>query len=120
MPTRRLSPHELKELFAPLLSTVRDLINTASNGDPALLFALRRKLAKELTYDERGKPIHRRVLKALKRGEQDNRCAICKEQLPIENVVLDRLEAMQGYAPENTQLVHAHCDYEQQKKRRFS
>ncbi len=48
-----------------------------SHGDPELLFAYRRKLFKELTYDERSKPSVRRRLKAIKRAEQHGLCAVC-------------------------------------------
>src|SRR6266571_4100481 len=100
MPNRQLTERELADLFAPLLAEVRNRLTTLSGGDSKLLFALRRKLAKELSYDERGTPMQRRYLKALKRGEQGGKCAICKRDLPEKNVVLDRLEAMDGYTPE--------------------
>jgi hypothetical protein len=47
-----------------------------------LLFALRRKLAKELSIAERGKPILRVKLKAKKRIEQDGRCKLCDAPFP--------------------------------------
>lgn len=62
----------------------------------------------------------RRTLKALKRSEQNNRCAICGRDLPEKNVVLDRLEAMKGYTWENTRLVHTECDYREQERRGFA
>ncbi len=37
--------------------------------------------------------MQRRQLKAFKRGEQGNKCAICGRDLPEENVDLDRLES---------------------------
>ena len=87
-----------------------------------MLWALRRKLAKELTYDERGKPMFRRELKALKRGEreQGGKCALCGEPLPEKNAVLDRLEAMLGYTPDNTQLLCPQCDNKVQVERGFA
>ena len=65
-----------------------------SGGDENLLWALRRKITKELGYDERGKPGHRTKLKQLKRKEQKNLCALCQKPLPEEGSVLDRLQAM--------------------------
>ena len=120
MPNRQLTEVELADLFAPLLAEVRKRLTTLSGVDTDLLFALRRKLAKELSYDERGTPMQRRQLKAFKRGEQDNKCAICRRDLPEENVDLDRLEAMKGYTRENTRLVCKECHYNQQKERGFA
>ena len=120
MANRQLTAEELSQLFGPFIKDVRARLEALSRGDPELLFALRRKLAKELSYDERGKPLHRRTLKALKRGQQNNQCAICGRELPERNAVLDRIEAMKGYTQENTRLVHKECDYEEQERRRFS
>jgi UTP:GlnB (protein PII) uridylyltransferase len=66
MANRRLTEPEL-ELFRPFLEEVRAQLHSLSGDDDQLFWALRRKLAKELSYDERGKPIHRRKLKAFKR-----------------------------------------------------
>jgi ribosomal protein L44E len=88
--------------------------------DEQLLFALRRKLAKELGYDERGKPMQRRQLKAVKRTLQGGKCAICSQPLPEKNVVLDRLEAMDGYTEANTRLICRSCDYQVQESRGFA
>ena len=119
MPNRRLTPQELTDLFAPLINNVRARLAELSGGDSDLLFALRRKLYKELQYLERGKPMNRLQLKALKRGQQNNKCAICGRDLPDKNVALHRIEAMNLYTPENTQLVHNECHYRQQEERRF-
>lgn len=81
---------------------------------------MRRKLAKELTYDERGKPMYRRHLKALKRLEQNGRYAICKEKLAERDVILDRIEAMRGYTETNTRLLCRNCDFTVQSERRFA
>lgn len=120
MPNRQLTKAELAELFQPLINDVRIRIAQLSNGDEALLWALRRKLAKELVYDERSKPAQRKRLKALKRIEQDGKCAICKDDLPEKNVVLDRFEAMAGYTLENTRLLCQACDFAVQSSRGFS
>ena len=56
-----------------------------SNGDAGLLFALRRKIYKELTYDERTKPMARRKLKEQKRKEQGGLCPVCHRPLPAKD-----------------------------------
>jgi hypothetical protein len=53
-----------------LLDTVRARLLELAAGDADLLFAFRRKVYKELIYDERDKPMVRRRLKAAKRREQ--------------------------------------------------
>src|SRR5688572_21687366 len=118
MPNRRLTDEELTTLFSPLILEVRSRLETLSSGDPNLRWALRRKLAKELIYDERGKPMHRHTLKAVKRAQQANLCAICAKPLPEKDVVLDRHEAMAGYTAENTRLLCRQCDYQLQEERR--
>jgi ribosomal protein L44E len=110
MGNRRLNPQELAGLFKPLIEEVRAKLETLASGDPELHWALRRKLAKELVYDERSGPSARRKLKALKRQEQKNRCAVCSGELPEKYVTLDRLEAMRGYTAENTRLICEACD----------
>ena len=119
MPNRRLTESEL-ELFRPFLKKVRAKLRVLSGNDDQLFWALRRKLAKELSYDERGKPMYRRQLKALKRGAQGGRCALCNEILPERNTVLDRFEAMDGYTAENTRLICKECDDRVQTERGFS
>jgi hypothetical protein len=120
MPNRRLSQAELDCLFAPFVTRVREQLQQLSSGDPELLWALRRKLAKELSYDERGKPMHRKLLKAQKRGQQKNQCAICASELPDKNAVLDRVEAMKGYTTENTRLLCPACDVAVQEQRGYT
>ena len=119
MANRQLSSDELKRLFAPLLAGVRKRIAHLSTGDDALSWALRRKLYKELSYDERGKPMHRRRLKAAKRASQNNKCDVCKKLLPAKNSVLDRKDAMKGYTSKNTRLLCPKCDATVQAKRGF-
>jgi ribosomal protein L44E len=120
MPNRQLTPSEIEELFTPLLSHLRERLQQLSGADPELLWALRRKLAKELSYDERGKPMHRKLLKARKRGEQQGKCARCSAELPEKNTVLDRIEAMKGYTRENTRLLCPSCDVAIQEERGYS
>lgn len=76
-------------------------------------------MAKELVYDERGKPGHRRKLKLLKRAEQNDKCTLCPSELPTRGVVLDRLQTVQGYTIENTRLICQPCDRATQEKRGF-
>lgn len=120
MPNRQLTDSEREALFAPLIAEVRERLESLSGGDPALLWALRRKLAKELSYDERGKPMHRVMLKLQKRVEQGNRCALCSGELPDPGAVLDRFEAMGGYTKENTRLLCPACDTQEQQKRGYA
>lgn len=119
MPNRQLTSEELEKLFAPLLFEVRERIISLSGGDKDLQWALRRKLFKELTYDERGKPMQRRKLKEMKRVEQDNKCRQCKESLPANYAVLDRIEAMKGYTLENTRLLCQACATQVQRERGY-
>jgi hypothetical protein len=118
MPNRVLTPAELKA-FRPLFKSVLAQLDSLSGEDKALFWALQRKLAKSLIYEERGTPTHRRRLKALKRKQQNGLCALRDCPLPEKNVVLDRIEAMKGYTPENTQLLCRECDYKLQVERRF-
>ncbi len=119
MPNRQLTAQELQSIANPLLKTVRDRLLELSGRDVGLLFALRRKLAKELTYDERGKPLARVKMKIRKRAEQGGRCAMCQTELPERGAVLDRVEAMAGYTPENTRLLCPACDAKFQHERGF-
>ena len=119
MPNRILTREELIKLARPLLKSVRTRLLKLSNGDAELHFALRRKLAKELTYDERSGPNERRKLKTAQRARQNNRCAMCGGLLPAKGAILDRLEAMAGYTSENTQLLCPSCDADTQAKRGY-
>jgi len=119
MPNRNLTVDELAEANE-LLNDIRARLTALSGGDPAALFAFRRKIAKELTYDERGKPGLRSKLKALKWGQQDGKCAHCSEDLPLPYSELDRRNAADGYTPENTELVHAKCHQERQAAKGYT
>lgn len=119
MPNRNLLPSELL-LANDLLANVRINLETLAGGDEALLFAYCRKIYKELTYDERGKPAHRQLLKLKKMIEQNSLCAHCNETLPEKYAVLDRLNAVQCYTKENTRLIHQRCDTEIQAKRGYA
>jgi hypothetical protein len=119
MPNRQLTAAELESLFRPLIAEVRGKLQTLSGDDRELLWALRRKLAKQLTYDERSRPGDRRALKAYKRGEQKSLCALCNEPLPEKYATLDRFEAMLGYTRKNTRLICQSCDIKLQEQRGY-
>jgi hypothetical protein len=93
---RQLTPEELRDAANPLLASIRESLTKLSGGDTELLFALRRKIAKELMYDERGKPLARVKLKLQQRLKQGGLCKVCSEPLPERGAVLDRLNAMDG------------------------
>ena len=119
MPTLPLSK-EQAEKANTLLESVRAQLATLSGGDPKLLFAMRRRLYIRLSYDERGTPAQRRKLKDQKWKEQRGKCAICAEDLPVSECELDRFDAVAGYTPENTQLIHHACHRKQQTDRGFA
>jgi ribosomal protein L44E len=119
MPNRQLTNVELDTMFRPLLADIRSRLEKLSGGNKELHWALRRKLTKELGYDERSRPGDRRALKDYKRGEQKGACALCSEALPEKYAVLDRLEAMLGYTKENTRLICQACDVKVQEERGY-
>jgi|ERR1041385_1528750 UTP:GlnB (protein PII) uridylyltransferase len=119
MPNRQLTSDELKKA-RDLLEEIRGKLAALSGDDNELLFAYRRKISKELIYDERGKPMKRRALKDQKWKEQRGLCAICKKELPARYTVLDRLNAVEGYTPENTRLIHQECDVAQQESKGYA
>ncbi len=118
MPNRNLSPTEL-DSANELLNLIRSRLKALSGDDSELLFAYRRKIAKELGYDERSKPMIRRKLKTLKRKDQNGRCALCPEPLPAKYAVLDRVRACDGYTAENTRLICETCDRKVQLERGY-
>lgn len=119
MPNRNLTPDELEKANT-LLGEIRQRLDALSAGDRELLFAYRRKVYKELTYDERSKPMVRKKLKAQKRSEQDGLCARCRKSLPETYCVLDRLVASEGYTPENTRLLCPECDVAAQHEKGYT
>lgn len=120
MANRRLTEHELETLARPLIDEVRARLVSLADGDAALMWALRRKLYKELTYDERSKPMQRRQLKFDKWKEQRGLCATCNSELPDKYAVLDRLVAMDGYTKDNTRLLCPQCDTAEQVRRGYA
>jgi hypothetical protein len=119
MANPQLTPDQL-QVANELLAGIREQLRHASGGSPELLFALRRKVAKELVYDERGKPMFRAALKKKKRAQQGNLCPICKTELPEKYVVLDRLGAIGGYTMENTCLLCQPCDFQVQADKGYA
>jgi hypothetical protein len=119
MPNRQLTAEELKAKAYPLLTEVRDRLSKLADGDKDLLWALRRKVYKELMYDERGKPMQRVALKKAKSVEQNGLCALCHKPLPSKYSVLDRLGAMGGYTVENTRVLCPECDTRIQTERGY-
>jgi len=113
VPNRNLTHEEVKRANE-LLAGIRERLTKLAAGDSLILFAYRRKIAKELAYDERGKPGARKQLKALKWGQQGKKCAHCGEEMPLKNSELDRKNAADGYTEENTELVHHYCHQERQ------
>jgi hypothetical protein len=119
MPNRKLTANELVEANA-LLDEVRKRLIDLAAGDADLHFAFRRKIYKELTYDERDKPMVRRKLKADKRREQNGNCPLCNKPLPDKYCVLDRFDAAAGYIAENTRLICKECDTKTQVERGYA
>jgi len=119
MPNRRLKPSELEHANA-VLEFVRTRMRELAGADEDLYWALRRKVCKELGYDERGKPGLRKKLKVKKWMQQRGKCAACACDLPESGAVLDRFEAMKGYTDENTRLMCQACDVKAQAERGYS
>jgi hypothetical protein len=119
MPNPTLSPDQLAEAHR-LLADVRERIQRLAAGDADLVFAYNRKIAKELNYDERGKPSKRRRLKRQLSKAQEGRCAECSAPLPPRGSVLDRKVAKDGYTIANLDLICRSCDAKRQGTAGFS
>jgi RNase P subunit RPR2 len=119
MPNRRLTKPEL-EWAGTLVKEVLDRLRERSGDDSDLLFALRRKVFKELTYAERDRPGVRTKLKIATRTLQNGLCAECGEPLPKSYAVLDRLDAAKGYVPGNVRVLCEPCDRRVQVARRYN
>jgi hypothetical protein len=119
---RRLTADELV-LANSLLDLIRSRIDELAGEDPRLTFAYKRKIAKELQYDERGKPVHRIRLKARKRRAQKGMCAndrLPPHPLPRKGAVLDRYRAEDGYTDANTRLLCPECDARLQEEKGYA
>ncbi len=119
MPNRTLTTDELEKANA-LLRDVRTRLHALAVEDASLLFAYRRKIAKELGYDERGKPMKRKVLKLKMMIAQKGLCAECQKELPKRGAELDRINAVDGYTEENTRLVQHECHVKSQEEKGFA
>jgi hypothetical protein len=119
MPNPRLTKEQLA-IANELLTYIRNRLDGLTGNDREFRFALNRKIAKELIYDERSKPVKRRKLKVEKLREQDGKCAICGSALPVRGPVLDRFSAIDGYTSENTRLICQRCDTAVQTQRKFA
>jgi hypothetical protein len=119
MPNRNLTAAELKRAN-DLLALVRSRLGELAGDDALLLFAYRRKIAKELMHDERSKPTQRRKLKLLKWKSQGQRCAHCGDEMPLKYSELDRKRAVDGYTEANTELLHAKCHHARQAAKGYT
>ena len=120
MPNPQLTKEQRNSLFVPLFNQIKADLERLSGGDPRLLWALRRKLTKELGYLERGTPAERNKLKARKWSEQSGLCAICGLPMEQKNSELDRYEAYLGYTDSNVRLVHHECHVQDQAQKGYS
>jgi hypothetical protein len=119
MANRTLTADELKNAHA-LLADIRQRLAALAGDDKLLLFAYRRKIVKELGFDERSKPLVRAKLKALKWGQQGGLCAHCHKTMPLAYSELDRKNAADGYTIDNTELVHAKCHHNRQAEKGYT
>ena len=120
MPNPQLSKEQREQIFTPFFERIKVDLDQLSHGDPRLLWALRRKLAKELTYLERSTPTARNKLKAQKWTEQGGICALCHEQMVLNGSELDRTEAFLGYISSNVRLVHHDCHIKDQASKGYA
>jgi hypothetical protein len=119
MNTPRLTDTQRLELFEPLFASTRAELERLADRDPRVLWALRRKLTKELIYLERGSPQTRNALKRRKMRSQNGLCAICRQTLPPSGAELDRGDAFLGYTDDNTRLVHHGCHVADQRRKNY-
>jgi hypothetical protein len=79
------------------------------------------KVAKELTYDERGKPAQRKKLNLKMLILQNGLCANCGKSLPLlaRRALLDRQNTMAGYTVKNVKLICRTCDDKFQEPKGF-
>jgi hypothetical protein len=119
-PGPRLTAEQAEKMFQPIFARIIADLEATSGGNSKLLWALRRKLAKELTYLERGTPTRRKKLKQQKFTEQNGVCTICGGELPQRGAELDRTDAFLGYTQQNTRLVHHECHVADQQKKNYA
>lgn len=119
MANPQLTKEQREKLFSPLFDRVKNDLEDTSKNDSRLLWALRRKLVKELGYLERGTPAHRKKLKSLMWEKQKRVCSLCKKSLTEKGSELDRYEASLGYQESNVRLVHHECHVKDQEKKNY-
>lgn len=115
-----LSREEREHLFRPLFAEIVAMITEAADGDDDRLWALRRKIAKELVYLERSRPGDRSRLKKAMRAKQGGLCALCGQELPEKGAELDRRVAKLGYIESNVRLVHHECHISDQAAKGYA
>lgn len=120
MPNPKLTKEQRTQLFAPLFERVKAELDSLAKGDARLVWALRRKLAKELIYIERSTPAARNKLKALMWAKQNGICALCSETMLQKGSELDRTEAFLGYVESNVRLVHHECHIKDQASKGYA
>lgn len=118
MPNPQLNKTQIIQAHS-LLDKIREEIKVLASNDPKLIFAFRKKIRKELTYDERSKPSVRKKLKELMWKKQKGVCTLCRNELPLRYTVLDRTEAIKGYVEKNVRLIHSDCDRKVQEERGY-
>ena len=120
MANPQLTKEQRDLLFVPLFVGIKAELHRLSDGDAHLMWALRRKLAKELGYLERSTPAARNKLKALVWSKQEGKCALCDQAMPQKGSELDRTEAYLGYVGSNVRLVHHECHIKDQASKSYS
>ncbi len=120
MANPRLTKAQRIDLFKPLFDRIVSDIQALSDGDPNLMWALRRKIAKELVYLERSTPAARNKLKLHMWLKQSGLCAFCNQLMEQKGSELDRLEALHGYIESNVRLVHHECHIKDQASKNYS
>lgn len=118
MSNPQLNKTQLKQAHK-LITKIRKQIETLAKNNPEVIFAFRRKIVKELGYDEKSHPNVRRALKVEMRKKQKGICPLCKQELPDKGAILDRAEAIKGYKKENVRLICPSCDRKVQEERGY-
>ena len=118
MSNPQLNEIQLKQAHK-LIAKIRKEIETLAKNNSKAVFAFRRKIYKELIYDERNRPMERKKLKDIMWKKQKGICRLCKEKLSERGAVLDRTEAIEGYKEENIRLICSSCDTKTQEERGY-
>jgi hypothetical protein len=116
----RLTREQRDKLYRPLHQRVLADLTATGKGAPEILWALRRKLARDLTYMERSTPAARKKLKARMFAKQNGRCALCGKQMIQRGAELDRFNPYDSYVENNVRLVHHDCHIADQECKHYS